>query len=362
MKTTHLRLHLQFFAGEKTEKATPKKKSEARRKGQVAKSSELSPALIILVVFSLLLFFGSSIGSGLQKIIRLSLSEFSVWEVTVDNVHVVFLQFLWIGAQFMLPIFLVTIVVGLVANYVQVGFLFTGEPLKMKLERLDPIKGFKRIVSLRALVELAKSLLKIVIVTTVVFVVLWGEKDKLLLLSQYSLLQMISFVGSLTLKLGIYVAILLVILAIFDYIYQRYEHNKSLRMSKQDIKDEYKTTEGDPLIKRRIRERQQQMAMRRMMQEVPSADVVITNPTHFSIAIKYESGQMSAPVVIAKGQDYVAMRIREVATAHGIMLIENKPLARALYERVEIGQAIPEDLFKAVAEVLAYVYRLKGVV
>lgn len=360
MQTAQLRLHLQFFAGEKTEKATPKKKKEARNKGQVAKSAELSPALIILSIFLLFTIFGSLVADGLKEAFVLTLSEFSAWEITVDNVYVVFIQLLWLCAKFLLPIFGVVVIVGLIANYLQVGFLLTGEPLKMKLERLDPIKGFKRIISMRALVELVKSLLKITIVSTIVFLVLWGEKDKLLLLSKYTISDMLSFVGGLTLKLGIYVAILLALLAFFDYLYQRYEHNKNLRMSKQDIKDEYKTTEGDPLIKSKVRERQKQMAMRRMMQEVPTADVVITNPTHYSIAIKYEAGKMSAPIVIAKGQDYIALKIREVATANRITLIENKPLARALYQRVEIGESIPEDLFKAVAEVLAYVYRLKG--
>lgn len=360
MQNLQYRLNLQFFAGEKTEKATPKKKKEARDKGQVAKSADLSPALIILFVFSLLLFFGKHVGNGLKEMFVLSLAQYATWELSVDNINVVFIQLVWICAKFLLPIFGVIVVVGLLANYIQVGFLFTGDPLKMKLERLDPIKGFKRIFSMRALVELMKSLLKITIVSTVVFIVLWGEKDRLLLLSKYPVATTLSIVGELTLKLGIYVAVLLVILAFFDYLYQRYEHNKNLRMSKQDIKDEYKTIEGDPLIKSKIRERQKQMAMRRMMQEIPKADVVITNPTHFSIAIQYESGKMSAPVVIAKGQDYIALKIREVATANGILLIENKPLARALYQRVEIGESIPEDLFKAVAEVLAYVYRLKG--
>lgn len=362
MQPTKLRLSLQFFAGEKTEKATPKKKKDARKKGQVAKSAELSPALVILTVFVVLFVFSSTLGGGLKDVFVMSITEFSAWELTVDNVSIIFIQLLWTCAKILLPVFIVILLVGLIANYVQVGFLFTTEPLMIKLERIDPIKGFKRIFSMRALVELLKSILKVVIVSIVVFVVLWGEREQLPMLSSYTLTQILTYVGGLTLKLGLYVAVLLVVLAAFDYMYQRYEYNKSLRMSKQDIKDEYKNTEGDPLIKGKIRERQKQMAMRRMMQEVPKADVVITNPTHFSIALKYEAGKMSAPIVIAKGQDYIALKIREIAKAHGVTLVENRPLARALYSRVEIGQAIPEDLFKAVAEVLAYVYRLKGVI
>lgn len=350
-------MNLQFFAEEKTEKATPRRKREARNKGQVARSAELPTALIILSVFILLAFFAGSMKDRLQQTFTLSLSEFTLWELNVENIQIMFIKLLWISAQILLPILIVALLVGLISNYIQVGFLFTGEPLKINLTHLDPIKGFKRIFSLQSLVNLVKSLLKIAFVSLIVFFVLWGEKERLLLLSRFEIPDMLAYVGRITLKMGLYVAVLLTVLAILDYLYQRYEHNKKLRMSKQDIKDEFKKTEGDPLIKSKIRERQRQMAMRRMMQEVPKADVVITNPTHFSVAIKYEAGKMNAPVVIAKGQDYIALRIREVAKEHGVVLMENKPLARALYYRVEIGQSIPEDLFRAVAEVLAYVYR-----
>jgi flagellar biosynthetic protein FlhB len=170
----------------------------------------------------------------------------------------------------------------------------------------------------------------------------------------------LSFVASITVKLGITIGLILMVIAIFDYIYQKYEHEKSLKMSKQDIKDEYKKSEGDPLIKGKIKERQRKLAMQRMMQEIPNADVVITNPTHYAIALKYNASAMEAPKVIAKGKDYVALKIREIAKTNGIILMENKPLARALYNQVELGESIPADLFQAVAEVLAYVYKIKG--
>jgi flagellar biosynthetic protein FlhB len=354
-------LNLQFFAGEKTEKATPRRQREAREKGQVARSAEIPSAFVMLSVFIFLIFIGGYLRNLINEVFTLSISEYSLWELSVNNLQVVFQQLMWISIKMVAPILAVALMVGLLANYIQVGFLFTGETLKMKWDRINPIQGAKRIFSIRSLVELVKSLLKITLVTVVVFTSLWGEKERILILSQFTLQETFSYIGGLTLKLGIYVANLLIVLAIFDYMYQRYEHNKSLRMSKQEIKDEHKKIEGDPLIKSKIRERQRQMAMRRMMQEVPKADVVITNPTHFSVALKYEPGSMNAPVVIAKGQDFIALKIREVAKQHGIILMENKPLARALYDRVEIGESIPEDLFKAVAEVLAYVYRLKGV-
>jgi flagellar biosynthetic protein FlhB len=170
----------------------------------------------------------------------------------------------------------------------------------------------------------------------------------------------LQFAASITLNLGVKIAVALLVLAVFDYMYQKYDYEKNIRMSKQDIKDEYKKMEGDPLIKGKIRERQRRMAMQRMMQEVPNADVIITNPTHFAVALKYEGSEMEAPQIIAKGQDYVALRIKEIAKEHGVITMENKPLARALFQRAEIGDAIPADLFQAVAEVLAYVYKLKG--
>lgn len=230
----------------------------------------------------------------------------------------------------------------------------------LKLDKINPIQGAKRIFSMRTIVELLKSILKISAGIYVAYTILWSAKDTLIKLSLTSVEDVLAFTGDEVVKLGLFIGILLLILAVSDYVYQRYEYEKSLRMSKQDIKDEYKKSEGDPLIKSKIKQRQRQMAMQRMMQELPKADVVITNPTHFSVAIRYEAGAMSAPTVIAKGQDYIALKIREIAKKNRIVIMENKPLARALYSQVEIGQQIPEEMFKAVAEVLAYVYKLQG--
>ena len=351
---------LQFFAGEKTEKATPKKKQDARKKGQVVKSADISPAFGLLTVFLVLTALGSSMFHSMQNLFRESLITFSTWQVNQENLGIITAKVGWEAVKIVGPVLAAVFVVSLVANYAQVGWLFTTETLKFKLEKLNPIQGFKRMFSLRSLVELGKSLFKIGAGILVAYTILWDVREELTTLSLQPLEAAISFAGAEATKLGMYIGLLLLILAVFDYAYQKYEHEKNLRMSKQDIKDEHKMSEGDPLVKGKIRERQRSMAIRRMMQELPKADVVITNPTHFAVAIRYDAKEMHAPTVIAKGHDYMALRIKDVAKKHRIVTMENKPLARALYSQVEIGQPIPEELFKAVAEVLAYVYKLQG--
>ncbi|MBU5350968.1 flagellar biosynthesis protein FlhB [Paenibacillus barcinonensis] len=355
-----LQLDLQLFSGEKTEKATPKKRQDARKKGQVVKSAEISGASILLFTFLTLMIFS---GFYKDRIVRLFTDIFMnrlSMEVNSENVMALMMRY---GIEVMLllaPVLLVAYIAALIVNYMQVGFLLVGEGLKPKLEKLDPIKGFKNIFSMRSLVEFAKSVLKMMIIGYLVYSTIVQYKSDIAALSHFSLDAILHFAASITLNLGVKIAAALMVLAIFDYIYQKYDHEKKLRMSKQDIKDEYKKMEGDPLIKGKIRERQRRMAMQRMMQEVPNADVIITNPTHFAVALKYEGSEMEAPQIIAKGQDYVALRIKEIAKEHGVITMENKPLARALFQRAEIGDAIPADLFQAVAEVLAYVYKLKG--
>jgi len=353
-------IDLQYFSGEKTEKATPKKKEDARKKGQVARSADLSPAVSMTAFFLLLLLFGSTMFRIFQKIVRESLITYTTWEVNQENLSVIVNQMLFESVKILGPVLALALVVAFAVNYMQVGWMFTTEPLKMKLEKLNPIEGAKRIFSMRSLVELFKTMLKIAAGIAVACVILWNARHELIQLSLKSITAAVAFTADEIISLGLLIGTTLVILAAADYFYQRYEYEKSLRMSKQDIKDEHKQSEGDPLIKGKIRERQRSMAVRRMMQELPKADVVITNPTHFAVAIKYDSANMSAPTVIAKGQDYLALKIREVAKKHRIVTMENKPLARALYNQVEIGQQIPEELFKAVAEVLAYVYKLQG--
>lgn len=355
-----LSLDLQFFAGEKTEKATPKKRQDSRKKGQTAKSQDVNTAIGLFLIFLFLTFAGSYMGSGVFKIFRHSFQEYMLLEPTETNIQMVLVDILTEIALILAPIMAIALVAGLVANYLQVGFLFTTEPMKPKLEKLDPIKGLKRIFSLRAIVELLKSVLKISFVGSIAFLVLWLSIDEVLYLSFKSVPNALQTVGHLVTKVGIAASLALLFLSIFDFLYQRYDFEKNIRMSKQDIKDEYKNSEGDPLIKSKIKQRQREMAMRRMMQEVPQADVVITNPTHYAIALKYDEEKSDAPIVIAKGVDFLAQKIKLIANEHEIVMVENRPLARAIYDQTEIGEAIPEEFFKAVAEILAYVYRIKN--
>lgn len=353
-------LDLQMFSGEKTEKATPKKRQETRKKGQVAKSMEVSGAAILLTCFMCLLMFGDFYKERISHAFKDIFINRLNMELTVPNVMSLFGQ---LGIEILIilaPIFAAAVVIGIVVNYFQVGFLLTGEGITPKFSKIDPIKGFKNIFSMRSLVELLKSVFKMLIIGFLVYNILWGAKDEFAGLSHLSADGILHFAAEMTKKLGLNIGIALFALAILDYMYQKYEYEKNIRMSKQDIKDEYKKMEGDPLIKGKIRERQRRMAMQRMMQEIPNADVIITNPTHLSIALKYDGSEMDAPKVIAKGADHVAFRIREIAKENGVMLMENKPLARALFQRTEIGDSIPADLFQAVAEILAYVYNLKG--
>ncbi|WP_199880768.1 flagellar biosynthesis protein FlhB [Bacillus massiliglaciei] len=355
-----LKVDLQFFAGEKTEKATPKKRQDQRKKGQVAKSQDVNTAINLAAVFAVLLFAGPFMYKHIIGIMRDFFQNRMQENLTEDNVPLLLAEVMTSMGLVLAPIFGVALAAGIAANLMQTGFLFSAETIQFKLEKLDPIKGFKRIFSMRALVELLKSLLKISFVGLVVFYVLWQRMDEIIELSQVSVGSALSILGDITASVGIYAAVALLFIAILDYMYQKYDFEKNIRMSKQDIKDEYKNSEGDPLIKSKIKQKQRQMAMQRMMQEVPNADVVITNPTHFAIALKYDEEKSDAPYVIAKGMDYLAQKIKYIAKENDVIMVENRPLARSLYDQAEVGQAIPEEFFKAIAEVLAFVYKTKG--
>ncbi|WP_166237943.1 flagellar biosynthesis protein FlhB [Paenibacillus turpanensis] len=360
MQRHRIPINLQFFSQEKTEPATPKKRQEARQKGQVAQSREVPQSLLMLASFGFLFMYGAVMKDQIMALFRSIFTDYMLMEFSPSNLFGLFGDLIARGLLLLAPIFGIAVVVGILGNYLQIGLLFTGHGLQMKFNKLNPITGFKNIFGLRSVVEFLKSLIKVSVIGFIVYTTLAGEQKQLLALANLPLEMMLSYVSNLVLMLGLKVGAVLVLIAVADYFYQKYEYEKSLRMSKQDIKDEYKKSEGDPLIKGKIKEKQRQMALRRMMQEIPKADVVITNPTHFAVAIKYEAGEMNAPVVTAKGQDFVALKIRQIARDNGITTMENKPLARALYAQVEIGQEIPEDLFQAVAEILAYVYKLKG--
>ncbi|MFC5702118.1 flagellar biosynthesis protein FlhB [Cohnella faecalis] len=354
------RLDLQLFAGEKTEKATPKKRQDTRNKGQVASSPDVPGALIMLGSLTCFLMLGSFFQTRLLAMFSDVFRHRMSMDITETNVMNLFGHYVLQILIFLAPLFVIVFVIIFAANYAQIGWLFTTETLKPQFNKLNPISGAKQIFSMRSVVEFLKSSLKLTVVGVVVYLMLWSERDRFLGLAHVPIEDIFAFAAELTIKLGMFVSAILFVIAIGDFIYQKYEHEKSLRMSKQDIKDEHKNIEGDPLIKGKIRERQRRMALMRMMQEVPKADVVITNPTHYAVALQYDGTKMDAPTVMAKGQDYLALRIREIAKKNDVVIMENKPLARGLYERTEIGDTVPGDLFQAVAEVLAYVYRLKG--
>jgi flagellar biosynthetic protein FlhB len=352
-------LDLQFFS-EKTEKATPHKKQEARKKGQVAKSADLTNAFVLLFSFLVLALYGNQMGQQLFYLFQRGLSDMLLWHVTQDSVFLLFVNILKAIIPLVAPVLLIAWIVSLAANVAQTGFFISWNSLKGDLNRVNPIEGIKRIFSVRSVAELIKSIMKIVLLLCTAGILLWKEKTSLMQTSEMDVLESVAFIASVTAKVTITLSAVYLVLAFGDFLYQKYDHEKRLRMSKQEMKEEHKKMEGDPLIKHKIKEKQRQVAMSRMIQDIKKAQVVVTNPTHYAVAIAYEAGEMNAPVVVAKGVDYVALKIKEAAKEHRIVTMENKPLARALYASVEIGQEIPEELFKAVAEVLAYVYRVKG--
>jgi len=360
-------MRLDFFAdggggGEKTEKATPKKKEQARKEGQVAKSQEIGTAISSIVVFfSMGLFapfmFAESTNVFLTVFdLMLNLENISDMHFALDFVVYMFTQTLIIS----MPIFAIAFFLGFVVNFVQVGWHPTAKPLMPKFSKLNPISGFKKIFSMNSILELFKSLFKFGIITLVIYNELIMEFNNMFMFVNMPLITSLQYAGQLVIRLGIVVGVWFIFIAAVDFAYQKYKHGKDLRMSKQDIKDEFKQSDGNPQIKGKIKQKMREASMRRMMQDIPHADVVITNPTHFAVVIKYDRASTGAPKVVAKGADHLAKRIKDVAKENNISIIENKQLARALYATVDVGKEIPPELYKAVAETLAFVYKLKN--
>ena len=345
---------------EKTEQATPRKREESRRKGRVARSQELNSAVVLLAALSGLYLLGGFLFGNLSNFTVSILERSHAFEFTTMNVRLYMLDWAKVFFGTLGPILLIVGIAAFSISLAQVGFMINEEALQFKPNRIDPIQGAKRIFSKRSLVELVKGVLKISIVGYVGYSVIIPEITRMILLSDASVGDIFSYIGYMAFKVGIYTALAMLIMAIFDYIYQRWEYNKSIRMTKHEVKEEHKQTEGDPQVRMRIRALQRENARRRMMDAVPDADVVITNPTHYAIAIKYDMDAMAAPKVVAKGQNLIAQKIKDIARESGVPVVENKPLAQTLYKTVDIGHDIPEDLYRAVAEVLAYVFRLRG--
>lgn len=348
---------LQLFAGDKTEEPTAKKRADARKKGQVGRSTELSTAFVLLSGFFIIKVLWEHIYTSIATY---TTYVFSHPNQTVDteNIMRIFIGIIELLAQTALPIMLAVMLVGLGINLFQVGINFTTEPLGFKLDKLNPINGFGRIFSKRSLVELIKSLFKIAIIGFFIYNFLSDELMAMPQFIYFDLPTSLAAVANIVFNMAFQVIGVIILLGVLDYGYQKWQTTQDLKMTKQEVKDESKQTEGDPQIKGKIRQKQRQMAMSRMMQEVPKADVIITNPTHFAVALQYHKG-MVAPVVLAKGQDLVAQKIKAIARDNRVPIVENRPLARALYATTEIGDVVPAELYQAVAEVLAYVYRLK---
>jgi len=366
-----LRYNLQFFAkdgpgGEKTEPATEKKLSDARKEGQVAKSREIANCMGLMSLFLILKFYVGTMGKrflemfqGVYRNIPQALN-FAGGDMPQAEMRIYFNQILTNVLLIILPILLISFVVAFVCDVAQVKWKVTGKPLKPKLSKLNPIKGMKKIFSVNALVELLKAILKIGLILYVTYSFLSDKLTLLFYLYDMPLMQALSLAAETVTDLGIRIAAVYMVIALADYIYQKYKFSQDMRMTKQEVKDEFKQAEGDPQVKGKIRQKMQEASRRRMMQNLPQADVVITNPTHFAVAIKYDPDVADAPLVLAKGSDHLAAKIKEVARENHIEIVENKPLARMLYANVEVGQMVPPELYQAVAEVLAFVYQLQG--
>ncbi len=344
---------------DRTEAATPRRRQEVRQRGQVARSIELSSAFILTVCVIVLRYSLPWLFTQLKWFCAGTLTHLLESDWTIENVHrggiVTFLNV----ARFSAPILAAAVLAGIAINLAQVGFLLTLEPLKPDFNRINPLMGFGRLFSMRGGVDLIKSVLKVGMVSAVAFSTARGQLPLFISTAQMNTPEALSALGGILYTLCLRVCVAMLILAALDYIYQRVHFEQSIRMTREEVREEMRQMEGDPTLRARIRQRQRQIARQRMMQEVPRADVVVTNPTHLAVALRYAAGEMSAPTVVAKGQRLMAERIREVARQHGVPVVENKPLAQALFKSVEIGQEIPAELYQAVAEVLAFVYRLK---
>ncbi|HEN20535.1 MAG TPA: flagellar biosynthesis protein FlhB [Desulfobacteraceae bacterium] len=345
---------------EKTEAATPRHRQKARQKGQVAKSREIPSVLILMCALAVFSFLGPWMFWKISGAMKMIFQGIGAFDIDTGSLHSVFLDIFQQIAIILTPLMFTVLVAGIAGNILQFGFLLTSKPLSPDLSRLDPIKGIRKLLSLRSLVELVKSLFKVVFIGIVAFLVIRGELAGIPSIVQLDVGGILAFIAKVSFKVCFYTCLALIVLAILDYTYQRWQHEKDLRMTKQEVKDDYKQTEGDPNVKARIRSIQREMARARMMEQVPDADVIVTNPTRLAIALKFDSEVMIAPKVTAKGAGYIAEKIKEIAKENDVPIVENKPLAQALYKTVDLGEFVPIDLYRAVAGVLAYVYKIKG--
>jgi flagellar biosynthetic protein FlhB len=344
---------------ERTEEATPRRREEVREKGQVAKSRELASVAVLGASLIYFYFGASGLMTRITEMMKAHFIRAGSLTLTIDGIQPFVIDMVLQSFAILAPFLLMVVVAGLAANLLQVGFMISTKSIAPKFSKIDPIKGFERMFSLRSLSELVKSVLKIIIVATVSWLTVRSEIASTLPLMEQDVNSILIYISRVSFNILATTCWVLLALAVLDYAYQKWEFERSIKMTKQEIRDENKQTDGDPLIKGRIRRLQRDTARKRMMAAVAKADVVITNPQHLAVALQYAPEKMNAPVVVAKGADFLAAKIRDMAAKHRVPLIENKPLAHLLYRLVQVEQAIPESLYKAVAEILALVYSMK---
>lgn len=345
---------------QKTEAPTQKRLDEAAEKGNVPFSREVSSFLILAVLALTVSWLAPYMMNHAGRMLIPFLADADSIPTDPGGLGHVLVKLLFGSAAVVALPILGTIIAAMAASLLQHGFLISNEPIMPQLSRISPLAGVKRLFSARSLMEFIKGIMKIIIIGVVAFIAVYPEIDQIRMLPGSSAQAMLIFLGMLAMRMTVGVAIAMFFIAVFDLLFQRYQYTKSLRMSRQEIRDEYKQSEGDPMVKQRLRRLRQERARQRMMAAVPKADVVITNPTHFAVALEYDTARMRAPVVVAKGQDLIALRIRQIAEEHKVPVVENPPLARALFDSVDIDEEIPVAHYEAVAKIISYVYQLKG--
>jgi flagellar biosynthetic protein FlhB len=347
---------------EKTEPATSKKKREALEKGQVAKSQDVNSAMILLSGVLLVLFLGGSMVSQMKDTMGMICKNLFYEDFNADTFIGLVMDISFKNLKGVLPIMGGFMIVGLIASYSQVGIVFSNKALIPDFKRLNPISGIKKLISRRSLIKTAMSLLKLSIMGGIAYVSIMKDLDPLMELVSMRTEEIFSSASGLIFGITLKISIILLILALLDFLYQRWQHSKDLMMTKNEVKQESKQTEGDPLIKSRVKAAQREMSKKRMMQAIPDADVVVTNPTHYAVALKYDASTMEAPKVVGKGVDLIALKIREIAEKNNIPIVEDRVLARVLYSTVELDGEVPAKLYQAVAKVLSYVYQLRNLI
>lgn len=345
--------------GERSEAPSAKRREDFRKKGQVAQSKEVQTAALFTIVLIFWLFYMPIFWNGLTDLLKALFQSIDTFDATASSTLVLALFIIQKSMILLAPLFFLVLIIGFFSTFFQIGWLLTAQPLLPDFNKLNPISGAARFFSKKSFVELLKSLIKVALVGWIGYSTVLDKFGEALLLVDTSIGTTTAFLGKTALLILAKICAILLLIAFIDFLFVRWEMEQKMKMTKQELKEEFKEMEGDPYIKAQIRSIQQEMARKRMMAEVPSADVVVTNPTHISVALRYSSGEMDAPVIVAAGTNFIAMKIREIAREHDIPIVENPPVARLLH-KLDIGSPIPEDMFRAVAEILAHVYSLKN--